>query len=193
MTLACRTGAVLVLAGLLAACARPTPVEAVADSRPPALSCPDDASLRHGPFPHGWWCARRDDAGRLQGHGPFWMVHPDGSPAAHGTYDLGARAGPWWSWTPEGPLASEGAYTADLATGWWVERDAAGRRVAEGPMHDGRRHGTWVEVVLETGGALIGPWSDGRRDGLFVELDADGVPRRERQYRQDRLLHVRAR
>jgi len=176
---------------IVAGCAgRRAPEPAPVAAAPP-IHCPDGASVRRGPAPAGWWCVAYDAIGRSMTHGTRWEVHEDGAPAQRLAALSGERHGAQWSWREDGTLYARGAWIHGLRQGWWMELSPDRRIRSEGPMVDGRREGLWVKTDLESGTVVVGPYVQGRRNGTFHDL-VDGRVVRERLFRDDRLLHVRA-
>lgn len=181
----------LLVAGLLASCGR-KPADTGPVAQAPPIACPTDAEPRFGPEPAGWWCMAYDEIGRAVAHGTRWERHPSGTPAQRYAAKQGVEHGMQWRWREDGTTYERGQWRDGRREGWWVLLSTDRATRSEGPMVAGRRSGMWTEIDLATGHRVVGPYVEGRRDGLFHDMEEDRVVR-ERLYRQDRLLHVRAR
>ncbi|HRC57055.1 MAG TPA: hypothetical protein PKU97_14075, partial [Kofleriaceae bacterium] len=129
-------------------------VPTAADAPPPILPCapPTRATPLTLEGHWGWVCANAQG----QMHGPFLLLHPDGSTAITGSYQRGVLDGPWRRLYPNGKTAEVGAFTM------------------------GQRDGLWQRYA-DTGG-LLGDFQMTRGTGVDRRWHADGQLASERAY-----------
>ena len=143
--------------------------------------------------------------------GPWTEFHPDGTVAARGTYQSGARHGEWTQWYPDGAIKSRATYEAGVLVGVWVRLHPNGQTWEELTYESGVPHGRhrrWHEngtlaydAHVEAGktegevrtwhenGTLAtrGEMKAGRKVGLWSTWDENGVLRTEATWENGRI------